>query len=317
MRSSPVEASPNPPPPGLTLVQGVMEEGWRLDGEMARPDRSDAGEGDHAPGGLWFLTDAELFGWGKPKPRRPQRTACRCARGLLRRRQARRLRRAHRARHRPVPGARSRWPWTASSASTCRSSTPRATSSTCRSTRPTGWRATWASGEAAPGAAPAGHRRVGAGQGARQKAVAEIADDLLELYAAREVVQGHAFSPDAPWQHELEASFPYVETEDQLVAIEAVKHDMEQPRPMDRLICGDVGYGKTEVALARGVQGDHGRQAGRRAGADHRPGAAALHQLQPPAGRVPGHRGHALALPDARRSRIAFWRAWRTAASTW
>jgi transcription-repair coupling factor (superfamily II helicase) len=82
-----------------------------------------------------------------------------------------------------------------------------------------------------------------------RKAVAEIADELLELYAAREVVQGHAFSPDATWQAELEASFPYVETEDQLVAIEAVKHDMEQPRPMDRLICGDVGYGKTEVAL--------------------------------------------------------------------
>jgi len=82
-----------------------------------------------------------------------------------------------------------------------------------------------------------------------RRAVAEIADDLLELYAAREVVQGHAFSPDATWQHELESSFPYVETEDQLVAVEAVKHDMEQPRPMDRLICGDVGYGKTEVAL--------------------------------------------------------------------
>ena len=82
-----------------------------------------------------------------------------------------------------------------------------------------------------------------------RRAVAEIADDLLELYAAREVVQGHAFSPDAAWQHELEASFPYVETEDQLVAIEAVKQDMEQARPMDRLICGDVGYGKTEVAL--------------------------------------------------------------------
>jgi len=82
-----------------------------------------------------------------------------------------------------------------------------------------------------------------------KRAVADIAEDLLELYAAREVVQGHAFSPDAPWQQELESSFPYVETEDQLVAIEAVKHDMEQARPMDRLICGDVGYGKTEVAL--------------------------------------------------------------------
>ena len=82
-----------------------------------------------------------------------------------------------------------------------------------------------------------------------RRAVAEIADDLLELYASRAIVQGHAFSPDAQWQSELEASFPYAETEDQLVAIESVKHDMEQSRPMDRLICGDVGYGKTEVAL--------------------------------------------------------------------
>jgi transcription-repair coupling factor (superfamily II helicase) len=76
-----------------------------------------------------------------------------------------------------------------------------------------------------------------------------MADELLELYAAREMVEGHAFSPDTAWQAELEASFPYVETEDQLGAIDEVKLDMERPRPMDRLICGDVGYGKTEVAL--------------------------------------------------------------------
>jgi transcription-repair coupling factor (superfamily II helicase) len=82
-----------------------------------------------------------------------------------------------------------------------------------------------------------------------QQAVQEIAEELLELYARRSVVQGHAFTPDTPWQHELEASFPYVETEDQLKALRAVKEDMEEPRPMDRLICGDVGYGKTEVAL--------------------------------------------------------------------
>ncbi len=80
-------------------------------------------------------------------------------------------------------------------------------------------------------------------------AVEEIARELLELYAAREVVTGHAFNPDTPWQHELEASFPYIETEDQLRALSEVKQDMERPRPMDRLICGDVGYGKTEVAL--------------------------------------------------------------------
>ncbi len=82
-----------------------------------------------------------------------------------------------------------------------------------------------------------------------QRAVAQVAEELLELYAARETVTGHAFASDAPWQAELEAAFPYVETEDQLHAIEQVKQDMELARPMDRLICGDVGYGKTEVAL--------------------------------------------------------------------
>ncbi len=82
-----------------------------------------------------------------------------------------------------------------------------------------------------------------------RRAVTEIAKELLQLYTAREVVTGHAFSPDTPWQTELEASFPYEETPDQLRAVEEVKRDMEQPRPMDRLICGDAGYGKTEVAL--------------------------------------------------------------------
>jgi transcription-repair coupling factor (superfamily II helicase) len=82
-----------------------------------------------------------------------------------------------------------------------------------------------------------------------RRAVESIAQDLLMLYAKRETLPGHAFAPDSEWQRELEASFPYIETEDQLVAIEAVKQDMEKPRPMDRLICGDVGYGKTEVAL--------------------------------------------------------------------
>ena len=81
------------------------------------------------------------------------------------------------------------------------------------------------------------------------EAVAEVARDLLDLYARRMTVEGHAFPPDGTWQHELEASFAYLETEDQLEAIRFVKVDMERPRPMDRLICGDVGYGKTEVAL--------------------------------------------------------------------
>lgn len=82
-----------------------------------------------------------------------------------------------------------------------------------------------------------------------QRDIDELADELLELYAAREEISGHAYGPDTEWQAELEASFPYQETDDQLRAIADVKADMGQPRPMDRLICGDVGYGKTEVAL--------------------------------------------------------------------
>ncbi len=82
-----------------------------------------------------------------------------------------------------------------------------------------------------------------------KRAVEEVAKELLELYSAREVVEGHAFSPDTPWQAEFEASFPYFETEGQLKALDEIKKDMESPKPMDRLVCGDVGYGKTEVAL--------------------------------------------------------------------
>jgi transcription-repair coupling factor (superfamily II helicase) len=85
---------------------------------------------------------------------------------------------------------------------------------------------------------------------ARAKAaVHEVAKDLVELYRRRLVAEGHAFSPDTPWQRELEESFEYVETPDQLRAIQDVKADMEAPRPMDRLVCGDVGFGKTEVAI--------------------------------------------------------------------
>ncbi|MEA4812558.1 MAG: transcription-repair coupling factor [Anaerolineaceae bacterium] len=80
-------------------------------------------------------------------------------------------------------------------------------------------------------------------------AVVEVAGDLLELYAKRQTAKGYTYSPDSDWQKELEASFPYIETADQLKAIQAVKADMESNQPMDRLLCGDVGYGKTEVAL--------------------------------------------------------------------
>ncbi len=82
-----------------------------------------------------------------------------------------------------------------------------------------------------------------------KQSVAEIAKGLLDLYSRRELAKAHAFSPDTEWQRELEESFPYVETPDQLAAIEDVKRDMEREKPMDRLVCGDVGFGKTEVAV--------------------------------------------------------------------
>ncbi|MEE2037904.1 transcription-repair coupling factor [Nocardiopsis sp. CT-R113] len=82
-----------------------------------------------------------------------------------------------------------------------------------------------------------------------RKVVREIAGDLIRLYSARQASPGHAFGADTPWQRELEDAFPYMETPDQLAAIDEVKKDMSRSVPMDRLICGDVGYGKTEVAV--------------------------------------------------------------------
>ena len=82
-----------------------------------------------------------------------------------------------------------------------------------------------------------------------KKAMRDMADELLKLYATRQMVQGHAFSRDSPWQFEFEEAFEFEETEDQAVAVDDVKSDMESRKPMDRLLCGDVGYGKTEVAM--------------------------------------------------------------------
>ena len=82
-----------------------------------------------------------------------------------------------------------------------------------------------------------------------KEATEELARELIQLYAKRESAEGYAFAPDTPWQQELEATFEFEETPDQWLAIQDVKRDMEQPKPMDRLIAGDVGYGKTEVAL--------------------------------------------------------------------
>jgi transcription-repair coupling factor (superfamily II helicase) len=229
------ENLPEPPAPGLTLVHGALEEGWRL--EFA---------GDSAD--VWLLTDAELFGWGKPRPRRLQRPHAVAPEvffadvsagdfvvhmehgigrfvGLVKQ---------------SFEGVEREY-LQVDYAQGDRLLVP--VHQADRLSRYVGV------GESEPALHRLGTSDWEQVKARTKRAVAEIADELLALYAAREVVSGHAFSPDAPWQAELEASFPYVETEDQLVAIEAVKHDMESPRPMDRLICGDVGYGKTEVAL--------------------------------------------------------------------
>jgi transcription-repair coupling factor (superfamily II helicase) len=103
------------------------------------------------------------------------------------------------------------------------------------------------------GEAPALHRLGGAdwvkAKGRARKAVRDIAAGLIRLYQARMASPGHAVGQDTPWQRELEDAFPYVETPDQLAAVDEVKADMERAVPMDRLICGDVGYGKTEIAV--------------------------------------------------------------------
>ncbi len=96
--------------------------------------------------------------------------------------------------------------------------------------------------------------RMGGADFARQKSkvkasTEELARELVSLYAARQQAKGYAFSPDTEWQKSFEEAFPYVETEDQLISIAEIKKDMESERAMDRLLCGDVGYGKTEVAL--------------------------------------------------------------------
>jgi transcription-repair coupling factor (superfamily II helicase) len=235
-RTEPVDNISELPPPSLSLVQGVLDEGWIL--------RRDPALG----GDIWLLTDAELFGWGKPKPRRTQRPRAVGPevffadvnprdyvvhmehgigqfRGLVKM---------------AFDGVEREY-LQVDYAQSDRLYVP--VHQADRLARYVGM------SEGVPALHRLGTSDWETLKARTRKAVAEIADELLALYAARAVVQGHAFSPDAPWQAELEASFPYVETEDQLVAIEAVKADMEQSRPMDRLICGDVGYGKTEVAL--------------------------------------------------------------------
>jgi transcription-repair coupling factor (superfamily II helicase) len=240
-----------PDPRAVHLVKGVLNEGWVLRGLEAKvgfsSERSQLSEPDTA---LLLYSDAELFGWTKPSQRRVQRPRAMAPEaffadvspgdyvvhmehgigqfnGLV---------------SLPMEDGGVREYLQVDYAMGDRLFVP--VHQADRLSRYVG---------AGEHVAPILHR-LGTADWERvkkqtQKAVDDIAGDLLQLYAAREAAEGHAFSTDGAWQIELEAAFPYEETTDQLVAIEAVKHDMESSRPMDRLICGDVGYGKTEVAL--------------------------------------------------------------------
>jgi len=242
------EITAQPPPGSLTLINGALAGGWRLPlGERSFPGPG-ARLSPQQAGALILLTDAELFGWARP-PRR-----------LLRRRTPTEQR-TFLAELQPgdyvvhmdhgigrygglvkldLDGADREY-LLINYANEDRLYVP--VDQVERVSRYIG----------ATGRPPTIHR-LGAADWQQvkeraRKAVRQVARELLSIYAARELAQGYAFSPDTIWQGDLEAAFPYVETPDQLAAIEAVKADMEQQRPMDRLICGDVGYGKTEVAL--------------------------------------------------------------------
>lgn len=230
----PVDHVQLPPPQGsLTLVQGSLAEGWQLGGRGSAS-------------GLTLLTDVELFGWAKPRRTGGRRRAA--AQHLLSELAAgdyvvhiehgvgvfRGLVKLN------LGGAEREY-LQIDYAQKDQLFVP--SDQVDRVSRYVGV------GDAVPtlttlGAADWEHAKRRA-----RKAVQDVARELLARYAARQVAQGTAFSGDGVWQAELEASFPYVETADQLRAIDDVKMDMEREQPMDRLICGDVGYGKTEVAL--------------------------------------------------------------------
>ncbi|NLE77905.1 MAG: hypothetical protein GX605_14290, partial [Chloroflexi bacterium] len=217
-----------PPPGSVTVLQRLLEEGWVLELDHGGSDA------------LYLLTDAEIFGWAKPKPRRtrvshaiaPESFFADLTPGDYV------VHMEHGIGHflglatMNLDGVEKEYILLEYAAGD-RLYVP--VHQADRLTRYVGL------SEEAPNLHRLGTAEWDQVKARTRRAVADIAQELLDLYARRSVVHGHAFGPDTPWQEELEAAFPYVETEDQLHAIEAVKGDMEQAMPMDRLICGDVG----------------------------------------------------------------------------
>ena len=242
--AKPHDAPEQAPPAGsVTLVQGSLAEGWKL--EVRREPRVEL-----VTSNLYILTDAEIFGWSRPKPRR---LAARAARPISPEAFLSDLGSGDYVVHIDHGIGLFRGLVRMSATGTEREFLQIEYAQGDQLYLPV-HQMDRISRYVAPGGLTPPLHRLGTADWAQvkertQQAVQDIARELLELYATREVITGHAFNPDTTWQHELEASFPYVETEDQLRAIAQVKRDMEETRPMDRLIVGDVGYGKTEIAL--------------------------------------------------------------------
>ncbi|MBN2470952.1 MAG: transcription-repair coupling factor [Anaerolineae bacterium] len=218
----------------LQFVEGALGEGWT----MRHPE--------HGP--IHLLTDAEIFGWQRPEPRRTRQARPKTPEASFADLQSGDyvvhveygIGRFEGLRKRTISGDEREY-LVIQYAGTDQLFVP--IHQADRLARYIG------SSDAAPPLSKLGTADWSHAKESTKRAVEEVARELLVLYAARASVTGHAFGPDTPWQHELEAAFPYIETEDQLTAIVEVKQDMEHAQPMDRLICGDVGYGKTEVAL--------------------------------------------------------------------
>ncbi len=230
-----LQAIDEPPEAGnLRFVNGALQEGWTL---------------EDASGQLHLLTDAEIFGWSRPEPRRrrpsrstrpPEANFADWQEGDYVVHVDYGIGQFIGMRHRTIEGNEREY-LTVQYGGTDMIFVP--IHQADRLTKYIG------ADDKPPSLTKLGQPEWKRTSSRVRKAVQEEAHDLLALYAARAKAKGHAYQQDTHWQHELEASFPYVETDDQLSAVKEVKTDMEAPHPMDRLICGDVGYGKTEVAL--------------------------------------------------------------------